>query len=66
MRSFWFFAVAFVLGVSAALLASASSVVAQQGSGAGEVGPYADTPADVYYAEAVAFLAQQGVLAGTL
>ena len=58
-------AVLAVLAVWASLLASASTVAAQQGAGEGS-GTYPDTPADSYYAEPVSQLTEQGVFDGTL
>ena len=58
-------AVLAILAVWASLLAPAAAAAAQQD--AGEVsGTYPDTPADAYYAESVAQLAERGVFAGTL
>ena len=58
-------AVLAILAVWASLLAPASTVAAQQDVGE-DSGTYPDTPADAYYAESVAQLAERGVFAGTL
>ena len=58
-------AVLAIAAVWASLLASASTVAAQQGDGEGS-GTYPDTAADSYYAESVSQLTEQGVFAGTL
>ena len=58
-------AVLAILAVWASLLAPASAVAAQQDAGE-DSGTYPDTPADAYYAESVALLAERGVFAGTL
>ena len=58
-------AVLAIVAVWASLLASASTVAAQQGAGGGS-GAYPDTVADSYYAEAVSQLGGRGVFVGTL
>ena len=65
MQKMRYVAVMVLLAVWASLLASASSVAAQQGSGEGG-GAYPDTPADAYFAEPVAQLKDRGVFEGTL
>ena len=65
MQKMRYLAVMVLLAVWASLLASASSVAAQQGSGEGG-GAYPDTPADAYFAEPVAQLKNRGIFEGTL